>query len=113
MVGERAIRNVEFLKQLVATRSPRNRQDLLRGASADEILTIVEVCVNVLRARFPIKAKERARLKNHATYLRKLSRVRSEKSARHLLQVGEGIPMAALLVPVIAEIARQLIKQHI
>lgn len=113
MVGERAVRNVDFLRRIVATRSPRARQEILRDATPDEVLTIVEVCVNVLKSRFPLNGKQRARLAAHANYVRKLSRVRSEKAARRILQVGEGIPLGALLVPVIAEVARALIQKHI
>lgn len=111
MVGERFLRNMDFLKHLATTRSPKVRNELIRYASADELLAIVEVCVNVLRSRFPLNARQRQKLREHATYLRKLSRVRSEKSARKILQIGDGVAIASLLVPVIAEVARTLIER--
>lgn len=111
MVGERVVRNLDFLKHIAKTRSPNVRRELVEHASADEILAIVEICLNVLRSRFPLNTRQRHKLKQHADYLRRLARVRTEKSARSLLQVGDGVAIASLLIPVIAEIARTIIQR--
>lgn len=110
MVSNRVIDNKDFLKKLAYSRSFVKRNQLIINATTDEILTIVEICVNILRYRFPLKSRQRRRLSIYAEFLRKLSKVRSDKSARVLLQKGEGFPFAALLLPILAEVGSRLVS---
>lgn len=102
MVGERVKRNRAFLRRLALAKSAATRRQLVENASQDELLAVVETCWNVLKFRFPMKSTHRRRLAPHAPYLRKLSRARSERGVRRILQTGGGGVLAALLLPVLS-----------
>lgn len=108
MVSERVLRNREFLERVARTRSAHRRHRYIEEADADQLLAIVECCFNVLRARLPLTRHQRARLAEHATHIRRISRVRTERSARKVIQSGDGIAIATLLIPVLAEAARAI-----
>lgn len=124
-VGDRAIANADFLSQLGAKTRGRNqnvlRADIIRNATSDQLLTLVELCYNILRSRIPLTSVQRRVLCEHAREVRKLARARCEKSARKILlcsemrrtrqrrkgkkmmmptsrnQIGRGFPLAMLL----------------
>lgn len=107
--------NAEFLKALARTRSIRKRKRLLKYAGADQLLALVEICLNILLARFRLTTRQRKRLLPHAEFVRKLARRRTERSARQLLvQKGSGIGglFASLLTPIIIELAKNTIFRN-
>lgn len=106
MVSKKIIENKEFLKKLARTKTPSIKEQLLVNATTAEILSIVEICYNLLKFKIPLTPSQKRKLAVHANFIRKLSRTRSEKSARKILQKGGGPVLAALLVPVLAEIAK-------
>lgn len=108
--------NAPFIHRIhKAGRSFRALRKLISEASDTELLCFVEICLNTLRGRIPLKNRHLLRLKQQANLLRRLSRVRCAKSARSLLmpshkpiQRGEGVPaiagiLASILVPMLAE----------
>jgi hypothetical protein len=103
--------NIDFLQRLAATKSDRKKNNLLLNSTADQILSIVEIIANVLKFNFPLTPRQKGRLSKYAEFYRSLARVRSEKSARKHLQEGKGIAIGAILVPVLAELARSLIQK--
>jgi len=107
-VSDQVLQNVDFLRRVASTRSERKRRRYLADANADQLLAIVECCFNVLRARVPLTRRQRARLAEHAHYIRSVSRVRTETGARKVIQGGDGIAIATLLIPVLAEAARAI-----
>ena len=100
--------NAKFVKTLATARSKERRKHLIRNASTGQILALVEIALNLLRGRVPIRSNQRQRLGTHAPTIRRLARVRSDKAARKVLlrseQQGSG-PFAVasiisrLLVP--------------
>lgn len=70
----------------------------------------MEVALNVLKSRFPLKPTQRRRLLPLASEVRRLSRSRSAKTARHLVQIGGNPLLAALLVPIVTEVGRYLLE---
>jgi len=102
MVAERVKRNKVFLRRLALAKTAATRRQLVENASQDELLAVLETCWNVLNFRFPLKTTQRKRLASHAPYLRRLSRARSERSVRRILQTGGGGVLAALLLPVLS-----------
>lgn len=110
LVGNRVLANKGFLERVARTTSARKRRRYIEEASAEELLAIVESCFNVLRARLPLSRRQRARLAEHADHIRRISRVRTERSARRPFQGGDGIAIATLLIPVLAEAARAIIS---
>jgi hypothetical protein len=103
--------NVDFLKQLGATKSDRKKNALLLQATSDQILAIVEICANVLKFNFSLTGKQKRKLAKFADYYRALSRARTERSARNRLQQGSGVALAAILAPIVGALAERLIQK--
>lgn len=109
-VGKRIVKHYFFLKKLSKS-SNEQQLDLVKNATDDQILAIVEICVNVLKQSFKITNKQRSKLVPHANIIRKMSRCRSAKSAKKIIQKGGGVvSLGALLAPVLFEAARFLLK---
>ena len=81
--------NSQFIKSIASARSQERRKHLLRAATRDQLLTLVEIALNLLRSRIPIRANQKSRLQPAAVGIRRLSRVRSEKAARKILLESE------------------------
>lgn len=109
-VGPRIVKNLNFLKLLAKTKSPAKRSKTLQSASVDEILSIVEVCYNILKSRFQLTSRQRYRILPHVEFVRCLGRARSEKRARSIIQRGSGMSgaVSSILIPVVAELIRTM-----
>lgn len=101
MVSALIIRQSGFLKRLSATKSHRVRNQLLTNANEEQLLSILEICVNILKFRVKLLPHTRRRLAVHAQLLRALSRARTPKRVRHLLQSSSGKIFTPLLTPVL------------
>jgi hypothetical protein len=95
--------NLDFLKKISKIRSVKKRNALLAEASTAEILSLLEITINILKFRVKLNSKQRRKLMVYADYLRKLGRKRTEKSVRETLQTGEGAILPALIIPIIAQ----------
>ncbi|KAL3078628.1 hypothetical protein niasHT_035111 [Heterodera trifolii] len=84
-IGERVVHNYDYLKKLGKTTSEKKRRHLLNSAGCEELLTLVEICLNVLNGNFCLSSKQKQRLAPFAKDIRQLARVRSERGARKLL----------------------------
>lgn len=83
---------------------------MLRLASKEQLLTIVEICYNILNDNFELTTREKNRLRPEAAFYRRLSRARSERAAKRIIkQRGEGVPaiIAAIAVPILIELAKE------
>lgn len=102
-----------FLCALTHTKSIRKRKRLLRKATTNQLLAIAEICLNIVQSRFQLTTRQKKRLLPYANFVRRMSRVRSERGARQLLynQTGEGLPglFAALITPILVELAQKVI----
>lgn len=120
IVGKNICENIKFLKKLAKiNQENKNIYSLIKKATASELLTLVEIAINLLGARFPIARSSKIfrRLSTQAPLIRRLSSIRKPESARSLLlnspppthhQKGSGVPfiaglLASAVVPVIAE----------
>jgi hypothetical protein len=112
-IGERVLQNYEFLKRLTRTRSVAKRSKLLKDASCEELLAIVEIATNILKGKFCLKPRQKRKLIPFANYIRKTARLRSEKSARQYFSQtgGQAAIFGALLAPVLIEAAQYLISK--
>lgn len=108
------IENSDFLKKLAKTKSRRKTHHLLKSASSQQLLSLVEIALNIVRSRFKLTTRQKKRLLPHASFVRHISRVRSERGARKLFyQKGNGLPIglfASLLTPVLIDLARSALK---
>jgi hypothetical protein len=104
--------NHQFLRSLAKTRSTPRRKRLLKSATTQQLLSLVEIALNILRNRFRLTHRQKNRMLPFAQFIRRLGRIRSERGARKLVvQKGNGLPIAAFasfLTPVIIELARSL-----
>ena len=103
--------NFQFLRTLARSRSEIKRKQILKKATSQELLSLVEIALNVVRSVFQLTTRQKKRLLPYANFVRRLSRLRSERGARKILvQQGSGLPylLPALLTPIIIQLAKVL-----
>jgi len=110
VIGERPIRNLDFVRALARCKSKKATRQLLNSANADQLLCLVEICVNLVKDRYLLPTGARRRLQRHSTHIKTLSRKRSDRATRswciaNAPQRGRGSPavVAAILAPLIAD----------
>ncbi|CAK5086046.1 unnamed protein product [Meloidogyne enterolobii] len=110
MVSQLIQENVDFLKELSKTKSERKKRRLIKLSNTNQLLAIAEICLNVVKSRLQLNARQKKRLMPHINFVRQMSRARSERGARQILrQKGTGIGVfAALITPVLMELARSI-----
>lgn len=109
-IGNLIISNINFIKKICKTRSEKKRKAYLKGATKEELLSLIEICSNILCSNFKLKPDQKKKLAPYANFIRKLGRVRSEKSARVIVQKGNGFIFSVLLTPVLAEAVKYSVK---
>lgn len=100
-VGKIVRDNIDFLKKLSKTRSLKKKEYLLNNATNQQLLCLVEIALNVTKSRFILRNKQKQKLLPYANTIRNLSRARTPKAAKNVLQIGNGLPFLHLLVPII------------
>ena len=105
--------NLQFFQQLSKTKSDKKKNILILNATADQILSIVEICANILRFNYILTKRQKKRLAKYADYYRAISRSRTEKTARKRIQQGTGIALGTLLVPILGSLSEILINKLI
>jgi hypothetical protein len=113
LVGTRIQENKNFLNAIIKTASEKRRYNILKGATAEELLSLVEICHNILRSRFHLTARQKTRLAPHAVFIRKLGGARREHTARTLIQKGAGFPYRTLVRPILLEASRQVAQSQL
>ncbi|KAL3111559.1 hypothetical protein niasHT_012532 [Heterodera trifolii] len=100
-------RNESFLETLC---NAKKANDLIRVATDEQLLCLVEICLNILKGRVPLRPRHLKKLQAHALVLRRLARTRCSRSAKKvLLQHGDGLPaivglIASIALPLIADV---------
>lgn len=117
-IGPLILKNYSFLKSICKSRSEEKRNKLLKEATREELLSLVEVCHNILTSNFQLTERQKRKLFPFADTVRRLSRARSEKRARQVIrehQTGGGGPaiFASLLAPILVEAAQHLISNFV
>lgn len=101
-----------FLKKLLGAKNPQTFQKVISNATTGQILVLVEIALNLLKGRANLNNDQKSLLRKHANLLREIASTRSEKKARSLIiQRGGSLPLTAILVPVLIEIAKSLISK--
>lgn len=91
LIGQVVCDNVHFLRALARTKSEVKRRRLLKHAGTNQLLDIVEICLNILCSCFQLTTRQKNRLIPYANFVRQIGRKRSEQSARKILnQKGSG-----------------------
>lgn len=104
--GPRIFKNYDFLKSLAKARTDRRRCELLKKADCEELISLVEICFNILRSHFSLSTQRKKRLNPYAAYIRKLGSAKTESGVRKIIQKGGGFPFSTLLTPILLEVAR-------
>ena len=104
--------NHNFLKSLARTKSINKRNKICKNATTEQLLCLVEICLNIVKSRFKLTTRQKKRLLPYADYIRRLSRSRTENTAKRLIQKGGGLGhiFSALLTPIILETSKHLLK---
>lgn len=85
---------------------------MLRHASDEQLLIIVEVALNILKANFQLTNRQKQKLMPFAETVRQLSRARRPHRARQIVQIGGGVMLPALLMPIVVELGRYLVDKY-
>lgn len=107
-VGPCILRNYNFLKKLSSANSPKNQLSVLRKASPDELLSLVEVCFNIIILKYKLSKSQKKQLATHADYIFKLGKARSASRTQKIIQKGGAFPYASLLFPILLQVGRLL-----
>ena len=105
--------NYHFLHTLAKTRSDRKKHTLILQATPEQILSIVEICANILGSNFVLDTKQKRRLARYADYYRAIARSKTEKTARTRIQQGGQLAIATLLAPILSAVAQSLLDKVI
>jgi hypothetical protein len=104
-IGERVYENCDYIKALLRTKSLKRRRKILKKSTGSQLLTLVEICMNVLRNQFKLTTRQKRRMLPYSNFIRQLGRVRSEQGARKLLiRKGSAAPIQlfpAVFTPII------------
>ena len=90
---KRIRRNLPFLKSLLNEANRNRRQELLQHANSDQINTMSEMIMNLLKNNIPIPPPLMARLKRHKKVLREVGKRKNsiKRRRQHLMsQKGSG-----------------------
>lgn len=112
IIDNKIFENLKFLKIVGCSKSQKKRQMYLKNASVQELLCIVEICINILNSRFVLSNTQKNRLLPYVNYIRKLAQIKSYNTVKRIVQKGDGGFFSALLVPIIIEAGRQLLLKN-
>src|SRR5688572_10081878 len=84
-IGKLIYENCNFLKILAKTRSIEKRSDILIQVNPSQLLALVEICLNILQNKFKLTVRQKRRMHPYRNFIRRLSRVRTEKGAKKLV----------------------------
>ena len=103
--------NAKFLKLLSRTKSERKLKSILKKANTEELLSVVEICLNIISSRFTLTPRQKKRLTPYAEFVRRIARIKTEKGARKfIVQKGTGAGTSfftALLTPILIELVKK------
>jgi hypothetical protein len=107
--------NQPFLRALACTKSQGKRKFLLKRATTPQLLSLAEICLNIVKSIFQLTTRQKKRILPYADFVRRLSRVRTERGAHRLIvQRGSGLPLGlfpALLTPLLVELGKFILTK--
>jgi len=100
--------NQPFL-HLLARSGPKRRKQLLHQATKDELTSLFEICLNIIKGNLPLKPKDYKKFKRYKTILRTLSdrKVPLIKKKKLVNQKGGFIgSLAAFAIPLLVSLLK-------
>lgn len=99
------VRQQAPLLHLLLSAKPFLRRDILKGASSQLILSIVECAVNILSGRINLSKNQIKKLSKHKKLLREIVKnKRKQKKSKMLVNQGGGAFLSAVLLPVLSSL---------
>jgi hypothetical protein len=107
------LKKIFVLLRALESATPRTRRAILSTSPHHLILSLSEICANLLVGNIKLSPTERTRLRRYRTLLRTLAnrKVSSDTKRSVLMQKGNGF-FAPLLIPALTTIA-SLIGEHL
>ena len=106
-------RNAHFLR-LLSSSKPRLKKKLIEHATKDQVDTLRELALNVLKGAIPLESRQFNKLKRHAHKLRRLARKRGSVKRRKQLLVRNQragfLPLLAALAPLVLNLISKILK---
>ena len=106
MVGDIVQQCKEFLWKLATTKSDRKYYRTVANASDEELLSVVEISLNILRGCYKPRRNYMKKLVDDADFVRKLARARTPRAVKRLLREGDQSTLQSLILPVLKECGR-------
>jgi hypothetical protein len=79
----------------------------LRLATNEELFSIIEIAFNILKGQFNLNNRQKLKIIPQINLVRKISRVRSQRGLKTVLQTGGGLAiLPALIAPILIEALR-------
>ena len=104
--------NIDFFKNIAKTKSTKRLTNLIREASDDQLLALVDICYNIIKGQLQLKKKNRTKLAENADYYRAIARWRTPKTARTRIQKGGAIgALGAIVAPILGVLAQNLLDK--
>lgn len=103
-MSKRVKRNIAILNAIPALK-PDQRKGFISHCSDDFILSICEICLNVLKGNIPLNSEQYSRLKKHKTFIKLLADKKSSvKKKRKVVKQSGGFigPLLSIALPFIS-----------
>ena len=87
-------RNLPFVKSIFRQANRYKRQEMLRHANADQINSVSEIALNLLRKKIPVKPPLMAQLRRYKKTLREIGKKKNSLKRRRqalMRQRGNGL----------------------
>ena len=86
---KRIINNKSFMTNLLRCTKKKNQNSIIQKASKEEIFSICECVLNILRGNLKLKPKDKLKLQKYKSILRKLINIATPvKHKKKLIQTG-------------------------
>ena len=112
MMNKKLLAQEPFLRLLARSGSKR-RKRLLQQAPKDELTSLFEICLNIIRGNIPLNSTHYKKLKRHRTLLRTLGdkSVSLQRKKRLVNQKGGAIgtvvgTIASLVLPLLSRLIK-------
>lgn len=106
-MSTKTIRNSEDFLKLFSKSKPKRRQLLVQNATREELKSICEICLNILKGNIPVDGKNLKKLKRKKQVIRELGgRTASIAKKRKIANQNGGFlgTVASLALPFIAQL---------
>lgn len=111
-IYKRLLAQEPFLR-LLERSNPKQRRELLSQATKEELTTLFEVCLNIIKGHIPVEGQKFKQLKRYRNVVRQLGdrKVALKKKKRMISQEGGAVgavvgTVASLILPLLAKLIK-------